>query len=101
MKANSVLGKVDSLLDEAPQTVDEVSKLLKRSNKLMTELDELDPMHLVEITKLILQKEGLTVNLGKRSEKQIKDESILARQGEAADAPLEDDGPAAATGTTK
>ena len=106
VKANSVLGKVDSLLDDAPQTVDEVSKLLKRSNKLMTELDELDPMHLVEITKLILQKEGLTVNLGKRSEKQIKDdiqyyESILARQGEAADAPLEDDGPAAVTGSTK
>lgn len=106
VKVNTVLGKVDSLLDDAPETVDEVARLLKRSNKLMAELDELDPMHVVEIAKLILQKEGLTVNLGKRSEGQIKDdleyyESILARQGAEAQPPLDDDASTEATGPAK
>ena len=69
-------------------------------------LDDAPPPSLDAQTKLILQKEGLTVNLGKRSDKQIKEdmeyyESILARQGAPSEAPLEDDAPAAATTTAK
>src|SRR5690606_19025268 len=84
-QVNSILGKVDVLLDQVPETVTEATQLTKRVNALVGELADLDPLRAVEITKLILQKEGLTVNLRRRSEETIAEDidlyrSVLGRQ---------------------